>query len=187
MSRTSLLMICALLLTGCAASFFNAQGRQALGLGQYPAAIQAFTAALVEQPQNPEALTGLGIAYYKMEAYSAAVETLEEAKKLAPHNPETRLYLGLAYLKQGQEAQAASELHAYAKTAGSRMAAQIDEALALVRKEGKDTEALRTLVAMNIEEWARREQEMRELERRLLEATSFGHHHSGVGFVIRLR
>ncbi|GIX48220.1 MAG: hypothetical protein KatS3mg131_2431 [Candidatus Tectimicrobiota bacterium] len=181
------LLAACLLLGGCAAGFFTAQGQQALQAGQYQAAMQAFTAALVENPRSVAALTGLGIAYYKTAAYRAAIETLEEAKGLDADNPEARLYLGLAYLRSGQDARAREELLAYAQTTRRRVANQIAEALAVLEQEGAEEEAVRTLVALTIEDWAYREQEMQALERRLWEATAFGRRRSGIGFVIRLR
>ncbi len=186
MIKKTLLIFSLLLLAGCASQFFYAQGRQALSLGQYQTALQSFTFALIENPQDPAALTGLGIVYYKTEAYEAAIQTLEEAKHIDPHGQETRLYLGLAYLKDGKDERATEELQTYAENARSRIGEQIKEALALLRKSG-DSEAIRALVALNIEDWVRREQEISVLERRMMEATAFGPPRSGFGVVIRLR
>lgn len=90
-------------LVGCSAStaFFR-QGQSAMAAGDYDRAAQAFSLALVENPQHIGALTSLGIAYSRREGFEAAIDALERAEAMAPDEPGIRLYLGLAYLRQGQ-------------------------------------------------------------------------------------
>lgn len=68
----------------------------------FASAEQACRLALNEEPDNPEALTVLGMILHELDRYDEAVEVLEKADGLAPHNAETLGYFGVALKSVGR-------------------------------------------------------------------------------------
>jgi tetratricopeptide (TPR) repeat protein len=126
MMRHGLLVLFACLcLAGCgAATAFYMQGSSAFAAGDYDRAAQAFSLALVENPQHIGALTALGITHYRQGAFDAAVDVLERAQALAPDDPRIRLYRALADLRQGQLDQARQHLAAFLELNQNRSLAE---------------------------------------------------------------
>ena len=102
MSRTRLFwgpcMAIPLLLAGCAApvNFFQ-QGEDQLGKKEYDAAIQSFTRARVEDPENPAVAREMGIAQYQKAAYGDALPLLLEAFLADTADGRALIYLGMTY------------------------------------------------------------------------------------------
>lgn len=64
-------------------------GRVALEKSLYPIALEVFTKATQNAPENPDAWIGLGRAHYNQRLnFGAAVEAFEKAKKLAPERTD---------------------------------------------------------------------------------------------------
>jgi len=148
------------------------QGQDALAAGDYVRAAHAFSLALVEHPQHVEALTSLGITYYRQEAFDAAIDALERAEAIAPADPRIRLYLGLAYLRQGQLDEARQQLAAFlARMRNRRVAEHTLRTLAVV-EEGTLSESLQDYLAASLETIVQQEQRVEALREqvRALEA-----------------
>jgi len=160
-------------LVGCSAStaFFR-QGQSAMAAGDYDRAAQAFSLALVENPQHIGALTSLGIAYYRREGFEAAIDALERAEAIAPDEPSIRLYLGLAYLRQGQLDVAHQYLAAFLERTRNRTIAEHTLRTLAVLKEATLPESLRDYIAYSQETAVQQEQRLQALREqvRALEA-----------------
>ncbi len=78
-----LLLVGALMLTGCAASQY-AQGKTYLAGKDYVAATEALQAALGEEPENPRILVSLAEAFYHQDELEQAEVYLAQARSLDP-------------------------------------------------------------------------------------------------------
>lgn len=160
-------------LVGCSASTaFYRQGQSAMAAGDYDRAAQAFSLALVENPQHIGALTSLGIAYYRREGFEAAIDAFERAEAMAPDEPSIRLYLGLAYLRQGQLDVAHQYLAAFLERTRNRTIAEHTLRTLAVLKEATLPESLRDYIAYSQETAVQQEQRLQALREqvRALEA-----------------
>ena len=165
-------------LMGCSASTaFVMQGQNALAAGDYDRAAQAFSLALVENPQDVGALTSLGIAYYRQEAFEAAIDALERAEAIAPDDPRNRLYLGLAYLRQGQVDAARQHLTAFLERVHNRSVAGHTLRTLAVLEEATPSEGMREYIAHSLETTVQQEQRVEALREqvRALEAQRYVH------------
>jgi len=166
-------VVSVLSLVGCSAStaFFR-QGQTAMAAGDYDRAAQAFSLALVENPQHIGALTSLGIAYYRREGFEAAIDALERAEAMAPDEPSIRLYLRLAYLRQGQLDVAHQYLAAFLERTRNRTIAEHTLRTLAVLKEATLPESLRDYIAYSQETAVQQEQRLQALREqvRALEA-----------------
>lgn len=73
------------------------QGRALSGLGRFGEAEDIFVQALVENPQNHEALSGLGLLAWLSGKQHVALENFDAAVKLAPEQGRYRGLRGLVY------------------------------------------------------------------------------------------
>jgi CHAT domain-containing protein/tetratricopeptide (TPR) repeat protein len=73
------------------------QGHEQLEQGQYEAAIETYHQAAQLEPQNPQALYGLGLAGYRLERYQESVEYLTQALQIKPDYLWAFLWRGRAY------------------------------------------------------------------------------------------
>ncbi len=166
-------VVSVLSLVGCSAStaFFR-QGQTALAAGDYDRAAQAFSLALVEDPQHVGALTSLGIAYYRQEGFEAAIDALERAEAIAPDEPGIRLYLGLTYLRQGQLDVAHQYLAAFLERTRNRTMAEHTLRTLAVLKDATLPDSLRDYIAYSQETAVQQEQRLQALREqvRALEA-----------------
>jgi tetratricopeptide (TPR) repeat protein len=83
------------------------QGHDQLDRGNYQAAFEIFHQAALLEPQNPQVLYGLGLAYFRLEKYQEALVHLNQALAIQPTYILALARRGLVYkqLKQTQEAQ----------------------------------------------------------------------------------
>jgi Tfp pilus assembly protein PilF len=81
-------------------------GRAALASGNANAAIDAFEAALVIDPRNVAAYTGLAMSYEKLELPGKAVRYYREALALNPSDLEALEGQGKALIERGATARA---------------------------------------------------------------------------------
>jgi tetratricopeptide (TPR) repeat protein len=163
-------------LMGCSATTgFVRQGQHALAAGDYDRATQAFSLALVENPQHVGALTSLGIAYYRQEAFEAAIDALERAEALAPDDPRVRLYLGLAYLRQGQIEVARQQLTVLLERMRNRRVAEQTLRTLTVLQEATLPESMWEYIAYSLETTVQQEQRIEALRKQVqaLEAQRF--------------
>ena len=165
MMRHGLLVLFACLcLAGCgAATAFYMQGSNAFAAGDYDRAAQAFSLALVENPQHVGALTALGITHYRQEAFDAAVDVLERAQALAPDDPRIRLYRALADLRQGQLDQARQRLAAFLDLSQNRSMAEQTLRALTVLEEPTLPGSIREYVAYSLEAAFQQEQRVQAL------------------------
>lgn len=122
----------ALLLAGCATAYQH--GHTALSEGRYQEAAARFGDVLARDPGRVDALVGLGVARYRMDAFPLAVDSLGRAVLAAPDQAEPRLYLALSYLALEDQAAAVDQLDTLAGLdLHPRIAAQARRAAALLR------------------------------------------------------
>ena len=69
---------------------------------QWPAAVEAFQAAVTLRPRFPEAWNELGFAFRNQGRYPESLAAYEEALRLRPDFPEALEYLGEAYVQMGR-------------------------------------------------------------------------------------
>jgi len=158
-----LVLVLAVLLTGCATPYVR--GRAALAEGRYEEAAGNFREALADDPTRVDALTGLGVALYRRGALEPAIEALQRAVAGAPRSCEARLYLGLGYLRRGDDQLAETELAALRRLEiHPRLGAQVERALAVLRLAALAGD-VRDFVAASLEDEAEWEREVREARR----------------------
>ncbi|MBI1735221.1 MAG: tetratricopeptide repeat protein [Candidatus Rokubacteria bacterium] len=163
--RICALAVATLALAGCATTM--GEGRQALRQGRYAEAATHFEEALVEDPEKTDALIGLGIARYKAGDWDDAIEPLGRVVVREPRSSTARLYLGLAHLRKGDLGPVEEHFGALiAERAGTRVAAQADRALRVLRGQDLPSDDLRAFIAASIEDGA-------EMERQVLEARQY--------------
>lgn len=90
----------ALLIGGCAQPQEIAKTH--LAAKNYPAAIEAYRQASIDEPNNAANLKGLGDAYFGNGQYAEAIETYLKAKKLGPYTQANICNLGSAYYYLGR-------------------------------------------------------------------------------------
>jgi tetratricopeptide (TPR) repeat protein len=150
-------------LSGCATTY--GLGQAALDEGRYADAATKFETALREHPERTDALVGLGITRYKQQEYDEAIAHLSEAVRQDPHQADARLYLGLSYLERGDNGVAAEHLRAFRDlTHSSRVAGQVDDALALIQSDHGLSQRTRRFVATTLESAVKAEQALRSAQ-----------------------
>jgi len=151
------------MLAGCATTQ-TAAGTSALREGRPGEAAEHFKEALADDPNRVDAKIGLGISRYRLAAYGEATALLGDALEQAPGQPAARLYLALSSLRQREDAKAQEKLTALrALPLEPRLAAQVDQTLALLRAGGI-TDAIRTYIAASLDyafDWTREVAETR--------------------------
>ena len=95
-------------------------------------ALHSFERAVELQPNQPEAVRHLGMAYFGRRYYYLAAETLEKAVRLKPDSTQTQMVLAQSYYHLGKFEQARSAakkvlLIAPAEKAAQELLAQIDQ------------------------------------------------------------
>lgn len=108
-----------------------AVGRLHLAEGRTDAAILRFRNALILEPENGEALNGLGVAYGQQGRYELAVEAFRAALASMPDSAHLLNNLGFAQMKAGRLQEAAASLK---------------RALALDPRDARARENLRQLI-----------------------------------------
>jgi tetratricopeptide (TPR) repeat protein len=155
-------------LAGCSATTaFYMQGHSAMAAGDYDRAAQAFSLALIENPQHVGALTALGMTHYRQEAFDAAIDVLERAQALAPDEPRIRLYQGLADLRQGQVDQARQHLAAFLELNQNRSLAEQTLRTLTVLEEPTLPGSIREYIAYSLEAAFQQEQRVETLRERV--------------------
>jgi tetratricopeptide (TPR) repeat protein len=155
-------------LAGCSATTaFYMQGHSAMAAGDYDRAAQAFSRALIENPQHLGALTALGMTHYRQEAFDAAIDVLERAQALAPNDPRIRLYQGLADLRQGQVDQARQHLAAFLELNQNRSLAEQTLRTLTVLEEPTLPGSIREYIAYSLEAAFQQEQRVETLRERV--------------------
>lgn len=98
------------------------RGHEALWQKRWAVAIAAYREALEALPDQPEALTGLGLACLEAGHYEEAIAAFRQLMGLRPGDPTPVLRLAEVYQRAGRVAEAASHYH----QAGQLFAAQAD-------------------------------------------------------------
>jgi len=83
-----------------------AQAAQEINSGKYSAAIETYKSALSIQPDSPQTLSNLGVAYHLAGRFPEAVETLKKALKLNPDSLPANLILGIDSVRLGKPQEA---------------------------------------------------------------------------------
>lgn len=91
-------------------AFLNASMGLFLSRSFPDSAITFFRAAIGSDPDQKEALSGLGTLLYSKGLWEEALPVLEQAARTDPKNPQVRYYLGLALRNAGQPDRAIAEL-----------------------------------------------------------------------------
>ncbi|MCK4538966.1 MAG: hypothetical protein KAV42_09245 [Candidatus Krumholzibacteria bacterium] len=102
MSRSipAVLLIFALLITGCTQSYYR-QGLAASEEGDNDAALDLLYKAVGERPDDHRAWREIGMAWYRTEALGKAEEAFATSNRISP-NALSNLYLGLIFEKTDQ-------------------------------------------------------------------------------------
>jgi len=87
------------------------RGHEALWQKQWGAAIAAYQEALAAAPDQPEALTGLGLACMEAGRYEEALAAFRQLAQLRPGDPTPVIRLAEAYQRAGRAAEAAAHYH----------------------------------------------------------------------------
>ena len=129
---TALLAGLVLLLAGCATTY--QRGLAALHDGRYLDAATRFGEVLADDPERADALVGLGLARYRLNAFAQAATSLERAVLALPDHADARFYLALTSLALEDQAAAVRHLDALTRLdVHPRIAAQVSRAAALLR------------------------------------------------------
>ena len=156
-----LLVVCCVLLTGCATA--QRRGEQALYEGQYNEAIQLFQATLAEHPDRLDARLGLGIALYKAGALPDAAVTLDEVLARAPMQGPALLYRGLIAMQQRDDATAIDRLTRFSQVAHiPRFDAQLALALRILREKEPISADTREFMVTSLEDAVRSAREVEQ-------------------------
>jgi tetratricopeptide (TPR) repeat protein len=148
-------VVLGMLVAGCATAY--SRGAEAFRAGRYDEAGREFEAAAEAGTKRLEALTGLGIARYKIGDFAGAADALRRVLVEDPRRGEARLYLALAELGREEDARALEQLQGLRPLIHHpRILATVDRAIAAIRA-GLPGPA-RQLVAASLDdavEWAR--------------------------------
>jgi tetratricopeptide (TPR) repeat protein len=87
------------------------RGHAALWQKQWAAAIAAYREALTVAPEEPEALTGLGLACMEAGRYEEALEAFRQLERLRPEDPAPVWRLAEVHQRAGRAAEAAAHYH----------------------------------------------------------------------------
>jgi tetratricopeptide (TPR) repeat protein len=160
--RLAAALVLAVLVAGCTTAY--SRGAEAFRAGRYDEAAREFEAAAEAGTKRLEALTGLGIARYKIGNFAGAADALRPVLAEEPRRGEARLYLALAELGQEEDTRALEHLQAVRPLIHHpRILATVDRAMAAIR--GGLPGPARQLVAASLDdavEWARDVWEARE-------------------------
>ena len=80
------------------------RGHAALWQKQWAAAIAAYREALTVAPEEPEALTGLGLACMEAGRYEEALEAFRQLERLRPEDPAPVWRLAEVHQRAGRAA-----------------------------------------------------------------------------------
>ncbi|MEK7397354.1 MAG: tetratricopeptide repeat protein [Candidatus Poribacteria bacterium] len=107
---TLLIFAILLIIMGCATSItaYN-KGEIYLKNGDYNNAIMEYNPIIASKPNDPIALTGIGISYYAKGDFNQAVTYLQRAKSANPQHIDSYIYLGMTYEQQGKYQEALTE------------------------------------------------------------------------------
>ncbi len=103
--------------------------------GRLPQAERLYQQVLQEQPDNPEALSRLGLLALQADQPEQALELAGRAASLRPDDPDMLQTLGLVYLERGQHAEATACLRRVLAKQPERADARVNLAQALVCQE----------------------------------------------------
>ncbi len=148
--KISALLMALTLFVGCAGMHYNS-GVRLLKEQKYDRAIDSFKNVLDKRPEDPKALTMLGVAYYKREMYGKALSNLKMAQKLRGNDKKTILYLGMAYLRDQQIQEALTEWNRYLEMFPSdKVSNSLKRNIAILKKGDAFPETI-DLMTSNIE------------------------------------
>ena len=116
--RVLLLLVVALLFTGCAQSLYT-QGRIASESGDYAAALDRLYEAIGEAPDDFRAWYEIGAVYYKQGITGKAEEAFASSNRIRP-NALSNFYLGLIFEQTGEIDKAIRVYSAAIKLHGDR-------------------------------------------------------------------
>lgn len=124
---------------------YIARGGLLLGQGDVSRAQEQFELALGRDPENLEALSLLGLCFFKRSAFDEALPIYKDLVEKSPNDPSIRLNLGLLYLKLGKGDKALAEFQASQQLDPEQPQLQMYTGLALART-GNLKEAYRTFL-----------------------------------------
>jgi tetratricopeptide (TPR) repeat protein len=159
------LVVVALALAACATA--SSEARRALREGRYGEAASGFEDVLTKEPDKVEALVGLGVAKYRAGAFEEALPPLDRAVTREPKLTVAHLYLGLTHLRRGEDEDVEEHLKTVvAERPGTRLAAQADRVLKVLRGPDPASSELRTFMAESLESELAAERDIADAEQR---------------------
>jgi len=78
------------------------QAYQQLQEGQFEEAVDTFSASLLVEPRQPQALRGRGLAYMQLKQWQPAAADLTRAKEAEPDNPNNSIDLAVCLSMQNE-------------------------------------------------------------------------------------
>ena len=144
------ILMLVLLMIGCGAANLR-EGRGYLADGEYAKALEAFTDALNDDPDNPKIHRDLGIAYYKAGQYEQAAGELETAGQELEKDSKVVFYLGMTYEELEQYDKAIVE---YSKYPQFRRLSQMRQ---------KMQQRIQWLIGKQATQWAKERMKMEEV------------------------
>jgi tetratricopeptide (TPR) repeat protein len=147
------------------------EGRKALSQGRYTDAVTHFEEVLEKHPDRIDALLGVGVAKYRAGRYDEALEPLGRAVAREPKLTAARLYLGLAHLRRAEIGPVEEHFKALvAEAPGTRLAAQTERVLQLLRGSDAASDDVRTFMAASLENEYEAAREVAEAQRQARDA-----------------
>ncbi len=108
-----------------------ARGIEALNRGEFDRARQLLEDAIVQEPDNPEAIYYLGIAYSRMGLYRDAEDLLRKAEELTGENEYISLELGRLYTYRGECRRATERLRGLLRSEDNAVRQTAEDILSL--------------------------------------------------------
>ncbi|HEU5323300.1 MAG TPA: tetratricopeptide repeat protein [Methylomirabilota bacterium] len=162
------LPLVAVFVAGCVTPALK--GQAALSRGHYAEAAERFEEAVAADPDEVQALVGLGISRYRLGGLEEAKRPLAQAVTQAPELPIARLYLGLVALQTGDDGGADEHLGALLRLAPHpRVADHVERTLRMLRGDGVTGE-MRAYMAASLDDEASLAWELADTRRALRES-----------------
>lgn len=171
MHARSLLGLALVALASAACTTTYGEGRRALSQGRYTEAVTHFEEVLEKQPERVDALVGIGVAKYRAGRYDEALEPLGRAVAREPKLAAARLYLGLTHLRRADIGPVEEHFKTLvAEWPGTRLAAQTQRALQLLRGPDAASDDVRAFMAASLENEYEAAREVAEAQRQARDA-----------------
>jgi Flp pilus assembly protein TadD len=105
-----LCIVLALAACGSTAEDHFRQGNEFSQSGDFDKAVEEYQRALELEPENVDAMSNLGVAYYNLDQLAEAIEQYSKALELAPRDADIHSNLAAAHVQKYQQSGAPAQL-----------------------------------------------------------------------------